>query len=285
MNPLVSIGMPVFNCETTVSSAVKSILNQTYHNWELILIDDGSKDSTLSIIKSFKDPRIKIIADGLNQNLPKRLNQAIALSRGKYFARMDGDDIAYPKRIQAQVEYLENNPDIDLLGTNIIVIDKDSNPIGSFSSICSHAEICRRPRAGFLIVHPTWMGKIDWFRNHQYRSKAIRTEDTDLLLRTYQKSKFARLPDILLGYRVDSLSLKKIIPGRYYTSISLIEKAFADKNYFLLFGVIEQLAKALVDVFAITTGLNLKLLRHRAGTPVNQTELVRWQQIWTKCNS
>jgi glycosyltransferase involved in cell wall biosynthesis len=93
MQPLVSIGMPVFNCERTLSTAIQSILNQTYANWELIIIDDGSKDKTLEIAKSFRDPRIEVINDGQNQRLPIRLNQAIALSRGKYFARMDGDDV------------------------------------------------------------------------------------------------------------------------------------------------------------------------------------------------
>ncbi|PSB51390.1 glycosyltransferase family 2 protein, partial [Chroococcidiopsis cubana CCALA 043] len=93
MKPLVSIGMPVFNCEQVLTSAVNSIVNQTYQNWELILIDDGSKDKTLEVANSFSDPRIKVISDGLNLKLPRRLNQAISLSKGKYFARMDGDDI------------------------------------------------------------------------------------------------------------------------------------------------------------------------------------------------
>jgi glycosyltransferase involved in cell wall biosynthesis len=88
MQPLVSIGMPVFNCERTLSTAIQSILNQTYSNWELIIIDDGSRDKTLEVANSFRDPRIEVINDGQNQRLPIRLNQAIALSRGKYFARI-----------------------------------------------------------------------------------------------------------------------------------------------------------------------------------------------------
>ena len=101
MQPLVSIGMPVFNCEKTLIPAVNSILNQTYSNWELFLLDDGSKDKTLEIANSFKDSRIKVIVDGLNKKLPSRLNQAIEMSQGKYFARMDGDDISYPERLQS----------------------------------------------------------------------------------------------------------------------------------------------------------------------------------------
>ncbi|MDZ4874009.1 MAG: putative glycosyltransferase EpsE [Chroococcidiopsis cubana SAG 39.79] len=215
MKPLVSIGMPVFNCEQVLTSAVNSIVNQTYQNWELILIDDGSKDKTLEVANSFSDPRIKVISDGLNLKLPRRLNQAISLSKGKYFARMDGDDISYRERLQLQVEYLEKHPKVDVLGTQILVFDGEGNPRGKSVSKVSHVEICSRPWAGFSLAHPTWMGRTEWFRKNQYRTRAIRMEDYDLLLRTYNISCFACLPNILLGYRIESLSLKKILTARY----------------------------------------------------------------------
>jgi glycosyltransferase involved in cell wall biosynthesis len=277
--------MPIFNCESTLHSAIYSILNQTYCNWELILIDDGSKDKTLHIAQSFKDPRIRVMADGLHINLPTRLNQAIAMSRGKYFARMDGDDISYPERLQAQVEYLENHPDIDLLGARAIVFGRDGIARGASGKKELHSEICCRPWEGFSLLHPTWMGRIEWFRVHQYRAEAIRIEDYDILLRTYKNSRFYCLPKVLLGYRVESLSLKKTLIGRYYLSTTLIETALRERSYLFANGVLEQGAKALVDIFAITTGLNFKILRHRAGSPVDAADLIRWQQIWDKCNS
>ena len=282
--PLVSIGMPIYNCQETIAASVNSILNQTYDNWELILIDDGSKDRTLTVVKSFNDSRIKVISDGVNKNLPNRLNEAISLSKGKYFARMDGDDVSYPERIAAQVDYLENHPEVDLLATNIVVIDRHNNAVGGFAPIESHEEICRRPWAGFPMTHPTWMGKLDWFRAHRYRPQAIRTEDTDLMLRTFDTSRFARLPEVMLGYRVDSLSLKKILPGRYYTSLSLIDKALTSKKYLFALGVIEQAAKAAVDILAISTGLNFKILKHRVGETLSEAEQDKWQQVWHDCN-
>lgn len=285
MQPLISIGMPVFNCEKTLKFAVQSMLNQTYFNWELIIIDDGSTDNTLDIAKSLKDSRIKVIAGELNKKLPSRLNQAIAMSEGKYFARMDGDDISYPERLQLQVEYLEKHPEIDLLGTGMIMFDKDGNPRGKTSPKETHAEICCRYWTGFGIAHPTWIGKIDWFRNHLYQENAIRMEDYELLLRTYQTSQFACLPNILLGYRMESLPLKKNLTSRYYKSITLGKKAFLDKNYMFAYGVLEQVAKALVDIFAITTGLDFKILKHRAGSPVETEELIQWKQVWTQCNN
>jgi glycosyltransferase involved in cell wall biosynthesis len=285
MKSLVSIGMPVFNCEKTLNSAVNSILHQTYSNWELILIDDGSKDKTLKIAKSFEDSRIKVVSDGLNKKLPTRLNQSIAMSKGKYFARMDGDDISFPERLQTQVEYLEAHPNIDLLGTGTIIFGEDGQATGKFSGGLTHSEICFCPWKSFNISHPTWIGKIDWFRSHHYRENAIRMEDYDLLLRTYKTSQFACLSDILLGYRIESLSLKKILNARYYNSIALSRQAFTEKNYLFAYGVLEQLIKALVDTFAITTGLNFKILKHRIGCPIEATEIDLWKEVWAKCNS
>ena len=285
MEPLVSIGMPIFNSEKTLKAAINSILNQTYSNWELILIDDGSKDRTLSVAKSFNDSRIKVISDGLNLKLPHRLNQIITISKGKYFARMDGDDVSYPDRLQTQVEYLENHPNVDILGTQILIFDDDGNPRGKSALTQSHQEICCRPWAGFSLAHPTWMGKLEWFSAHKYREEAIRMEDYDLLLRTYKSSRFACLPQILLGYRVASLSLKNNLTARYNIAIALLEKTFVDKNYLFAFGVFEQMAKAIVDIFAISTGLNFQILRHRTGIPLDEAELDKWKQIWAKCNS
>jgi glycosyltransferase involved in cell wall biosynthesis len=264
MQPLVSVGMPVFNCEKTLESSVKSILNQTYTNWELFLIDDGSKDGTLEIANNFKDNRIKVVSDGVNQQLPSRLNQAINLSNGKYFARMDGDDISYPERFQLQVEYLESHPEIDLLAAVMIICDEDGQAIGVSARHESHATICARP----------------WY---QYRPDAIRMEDYDMLLRSYQNSRFAELPDILFGYRVASLSLNKIFNSRYHTGLTLCKRAIADKNYMFAYGALEQVAKTLVDTFAITTGLDFKILRHRAGRPIKAAELSQWQEVWHQC--
>ncbi len=288
MEPLVSIGMAVLNCEKTLGSAIRSILNQTYSNWELIMIDDGSTDRTLLIAQSFKDPRIKVVSDGLHMNLPCRLNQAIDMSSGKYFARMDGDDISYPERLQVQIDYLEANQDIDLLATGLIVFDACGNPKGksSLTDIRGHAEICRRPWSGFpMMSHPTWVGKIEWFRTHQYRVNAIRMEDYDLLLRTYETSRFACLPDILFGYRIASLSLKKTLSGRYHQSFAILERAFVENDYLFAFGVVEQAAKAFLDIFAITTGLNFKILRHRLGVPLDAVNLSQWRRVWSECSS
>lgn len=284
IEPLVSIGMPVFNCEKTLTTAVLSIINQTYSNWELILIDDGSKDKTLEVAQSFCDPRIRVIAGGQNQRLPIRLNQAIAASRGKYFARMDGDDFSYPTRLQRQVDYLEQHPEIDLLGTAGINFDRHGRATGGTPWKQSHAEICARPWASFPFLHPTWMGKLAWFQKFQYRPDAIRMEDYEIVLRAYPTSRFAALPDILLGYRVESLPLKKVLVGRYHFCILLLKKALRDRNLVFMYGAFLQVVKLLVELVMIPTGMGLKLMKHRLGTPIKESDIAQWQQNWSKFN-
>ena len=106
----VSIAMPVRDCASTVGAAIRSIVHQTIDDWDLILIDDGSTDSTLARIRSFSDDRIRVHSDGLSLGLAARLNQAIELAGGDYLARMDGDDIAYPERLERQIAVLKALP-------------------------------------------------------------------------------------------------------------------------------------------------------------------------------
>jgi len=284
MQPLISIGMPVFNCGDSLVPAIRSLIHQTYENWELLLIDDGSTDNSKRLAENFNDKRIRVFSDGRNLGLPTRLNQAIDLSRGKYFARMDGDDIAYPERFEAQVDYLEKHPEIDLVGCRVIIFDAHGHAVGTYPFRQTHSDICRRPWSTFHLPHPTWMGKIDWFRINRYRTDFNKTQDQELLLRTYRKSQFACLPDFLLGYRKTSLSLKTILWGRYLFSREWVRNAFREKRFFPAFKALEQALKAVVEIFAVSTGLNYRILRHRA-IPIDQLEINRWNAVWADCTS
>lgn len=207
-SPLVSIALPAFNSEKTVGQAIASMLLQSYPFWELIFIDDGSSDRTLEIAKKFNDPRIKIYAGGVNKGLPERLNEALDLSRGKYFARMDNDDMSFPDRLKLQVEFLESHPGVDLVGTRAILFNNAGEVVGLFPYSETHQQICRHPWNGFHLPHPTWMGRLDWFRKYRYYN-VDRAEDQDLLLRSYLESCFECLPDILFAYRVrDRISIQ-----------------------------------------------------------------------------
>jgi len=280
LDPPVSIAMPVFNCERTLATAIRSILNQTFEDFTLLLLDDGSTDRSLEIAQSFVDSRVRIFADGMHRGIASRLNQAISLSRGKYFARMDSDDVSYPDRLALQMEFLSQHPEIDLLGGGVLVFGPDGEALGTRRCVISHKQICERPWRGFLLAHPTWMGKTEWFRSHLYHDDVLRGEDQDLLFRSHESSRFAALPEIIVGYREGHLSLKNLLRGRTYFVKCVVRDATEKGKYFIAgAAILEQALKGLVDCFAIYTGLNYKILRHRA-LPIGEEEKQRWAQVW-----
>ena len=123
--------MPVYNDEAFVREAIESILAQTFGKFELIIINDGSTDSSPSIISSFADPRVRIVHNKGNLGLPVTLNRGIRLARGQYVARQDADDVALPKRLELQNLLLDRDPSIALVGCSWIYMDMDGDEFGS----------------------------------------------------------------------------------------------------------------------------------------------------------
>ncbi len=213
---LVTIAMPVLNGERTLALAIASLQRQTYANWELIVVDDGSTDGTSEVIGRFADldSRIAPIFGRRNEGLVARLNQVIDQARGTLLARMDADDVCFPQRLEQQVAFLTANPRVDLVGSSMVVFREASTAVRKRSAPVSHAEICRRPAIGFRLYHPTWLGRTEWFRAHRYRVQAVRCEDQDLLARTYRHSIFANLEQPLVGYRERHKEARKRLLGR-----------------------------------------------------------------------
>jgi len=280
--PLVSIGMPAFNCEETLAVAIRSILSQTYSNWELLLMEDGSSDRTPAVAKSFSDPRIRAFLGDSHRGIVPRLNQAVAMSRGEYFARMDADDVAYPERLDRQVEYLRQHPEIDLLGSRMLMFKGDGVAVGGRPAPETHEEICCHPSNGFHFAHATWMGRTSWFRSHPYEPNVPRSEDQVLLLRSHATSHFACLPEILYGCREDQLLLRKILTGRFGFAKGVLNEFSTRRKYLTAAAaLLKQLAKAHVDIFAVVTGLNYHVLAHRA-LPLHPESLQRWAKVWAQ---
>jgi glycosyltransferase involved in cell wall biosynthesis len=274
--------MAMHNAERTLPAALASIVGQTLARWELILFDDGSTDASVAVARGFADPRIALHVDGTRRGLASRLNQAIDLARGKYLARMDADDVCYPERFARQVAFLEANREVDLLGTGAMVFAGDGSPVGLFPARERHEEICARPWAGFYLAHPTWMGRVEWFRRHRYDAGVTKAQDQDLLLRAWDSSRLAALPEPLLGYRQESLSIGKILAGRYFFARALVRKArAAGAPWLAARGLVGQGAKAVIDVIAIATGLSRAVLRHRA-LPFPEAEAARWREVWQR---
>ena len=127
--PLVSVVMSAFNGEVYLASAIESILKQTYDNFEFIILNNASTDRTKDIILSYKDPRLLFVDNTTNLGFTKSLNKGCRMATGKYIARLDADDIAHPERFKKQVDFLEKNPDISVLGTGYVLINSVGNKI------------------------------------------------------------------------------------------------------------------------------------------------------------
>lgn len=193
MKPLVTIAIPVYNGMPYIEDAIYSVLNQTFTNWILYVINDGSTDGSIEIIRSIinNDSRIILINDGLQKGLVKRLNQSIEMTQTKYYARMDADDIMFVTRLEEQVSFLENHPDVDVLGASVMTIDNHNNIVGSGLSVGKVSSF----------IHPTVIGRTEWFQKNNYSDWAVRAEDFELWCRTSRNSSFYAIGKPLLFYR------------------------------------------------------------------------------------
>lgn len=277
---IVTILMSVRNCAGTVGAAINSIVRQSFRDWDLVLLEDGSDDGTPALVRAIADPRVRIIIDGRKRGLIARLNQGIAHAQGQYIARMDGDDISYPDRLLRQVRFLTENPDVDLIGAGMVVFRPDGHPVGRRAPKLDHAGICDTRVSGFGIAHPTFMGKTSWFKHYGYRPGALLCEDQDLLLRSFRESRFANVPDNLLGYREGDLRLKKLITARYHFGLAVWQKAWEDRDIAMgLHGSGLQAMKALWETVALTAGLDSIMLRHRMHA-ITEEERLAWERVY-----
>jgi glycosyltransferase involved in cell wall biosynthesis len=203
-NPLVSVVMPVYNAEKYLRQAIESILNQVFDNFEFIIINDGSTDSSVEIIKSYKDPRIILIENQINRGLVYSLNKGLDASRGDFIARMDADDISLPHRLQRQVNFLNDNPDIGVVGTAYLPIDEYKNPV---------LPPMFRPEypagakwyllLGSPLGHPTAMYRKALIQEAGgYHEGYSHAEDYELWTRMSQITKICSIKDICLLYRI-----------------------------------------------------------------------------------
>lgn len=251
VRPLVTVAMPVYNAGKYLRLAVLSIVKQTFTNWELLIIDDGSTDNALQDIANINDARIRIYRDRLNKGLAARLNECIDLAQGKYLARMDQDDVSYPTRFERQVAALQNDSELDLLATRVITIDENNAVTGLFPCALSHNDICRRPWQGFYFPHPTWMGKTEWFRKYRYTLPGpYFCEDQDLLLRSYYESRFATLNEIQFAYRIRSTVNRQKLAKTRCTVLCIQLRQFisAGQWLFVLLAVVVFVAKMSHDL-------------------------------------
>ena len=277
--PLVSVLMPMYNARPHVGDAVRSVISQSYQNWEMIALDDGSTDDTADRVEAFGDVRIRVVRSSRNRGLPHRLNQAVALANGALFARMDADDLSYPDRFQKQVSYLLANPAVDCVATNMLVVTPGGRPTGLEKwRGSSHESVVASPWAGFHFNHATWMGRAGWFRRYPYRERAIRTEDDDLMLRAFSSSRFHRMEDVLYAYRVGPVDPRAVWTARRHFAQALLEQGWKQRRPSLWRGVPGQLAKGAAERVAGATGLLAWVTQHRSDGKVSREVEARFDR-------
>lgn len=206
INPQLTVGLPFYNNEDTLRSAIQSVFAQSFSNWELILLDDGSSDGSLDITGNIEDVRVTTISDGMNRGLAYRLNQITSLAKGEYVARMDADDMMHPERLARQLSYLKENPEIDLVSTAAFIIDQNSNVSGLRGDTqpeWQHHNVLSNK----MILHSSVTASTEWFRRNPYNADYIRAEDHELWCRTFGSSSFAHLTDPLLFYREGKINV------------------------------------------------------------------------------
>ncbi|MBS4694442.1 glycosyltransferase family 2 protein [Aeromonas allosaccharophila] len=213
--PLLSILMPVYNCGKYIEDALASIQAQTFTDFEVLLIDDGCSDETPVIVRRMArhDQRIKIISRE-NRGIVDSLNEGVALAKGKWLARMDGDDICEPHRFSRQLAFLNARPEIGIVGSWVQLF-------GGRNEIWHH----RREDAfiKFMLLfrssgfsHSTVMGKTELFRQFAYDKYYEDVEDTELWTRMAlcHGVQFANIPEVLVHYRVHDAQVSKIKRAR-----------------------------------------------------------------------
>lgn len=213
--PIVTVLMPVFNGMEYLAEAINSILQQSFKNFELLIINDGSTDGSIDLIKSFTDTRIRIIQNEKNYGLVYTRNRGLKEARGKYIAMLDCDDLALSNRLSLQVNFLNQNPNYGLVGSQILMIDAGGQQVGK-EDYNAHSDLI--PSILFFnnyLAQSSVMIRQDLIKNYEYQKEYPPAEDYDLWVRLSRVTKIKILQKPLVKYRLhtNNVSVKKAQEG------------------------------------------------------------------------
>jgi len=282
----VSIGIPFFNPGEYFAACIQSVLNQSFTDFELILLNDGSTDNSLNVALSFKDDRIKVISDGDNKGLPYRLNQLIDVSQGEYIARMDADDLISPSRIALQVNYLDSRSHLDLVTTGLCSITNSNIVIGYRNPKKNTSDSVSLEDAIFgksEIAHATIIARKLWYQRNKYNEQAKLMEDYQLWIDAALRN------DLNVGYIHSPLYFY-----REESSVSSRKAIIAYKNQFLIvfsqyfnkLSILKKMKFSLFCLFKITVVFSLNMFKksnkllalRNESTSQNQLKVIELQQ-------
>lgn len=213
--PKVSVMMPAYNAEKYIGEAIDSVLSQTFQDFELVIVDDGSTDSTLEVVAQFKDERLVLVKNDKNSGRVAAANCAISKSKGAYLARMDADDVSEPNRLAMQVNYLDRNPSVVVCGSwGYVVGDRDFRICPSSDSDCI--------KAGMLFqnefIHSSVVMRAGTLKDYSLAYRSLNAdgfaEDYDLLMRLCLLGDVHNIPEFLVGYRRHADQISAVVDGQ-----------------------------------------------------------------------
>ncbi len=211
--PLISVIIPNYNNENYIGEAIESILNQTHKNLELVVVDDCSSDNSINVIKGYKDNRIIFLQNDSNSGSSFSRNRGIKTAKGKYIACMDSDDIALPKRLEKQIDFMEKNPDIGVCGTNFYKIKMDKLTKQIWTKCQKHNTIKSSLIFSCPMLHPSVVMKADILKGNKlfYNTDVKGAEDYELWAKLIQITKFHNIQEPLMQYRIHSNQVSVVI--------------------------------------------------------------------------
>jgi len=272
----ITIGISFYNNENTLDIAIKSVIYQTFKDWELILIDDGSDDYSVEIASKWvkRDSRVTLICDRKNLGLVYRLNQIIDIARGDFIARMDADDIMLPERLEKQLDIFQKIATIDIVATAAYTIDEHDYPRGIRDTHSIVVDNKKQILKKSLLIHPSILVKKEWYVLNKYDENYIRAEDFELWCRTYEYTNFFRIKEPLLLYREGNINI-----NNYALSMKTLRIVFMEhsKGYFTNFELFVEILKTYLKTFLYRSyGLfNLQhLLSSKRNNPLTLDQVV-----------
>lgn len=220
--PLISVIMSTYNEEKYIETSLKSLLNQTFKEFEIIIVDDASTDNTKQLIQNLQDERIRLICNEENQGLTKNLNKALKYVTGKYIARMDGDDIAFPTRFEKQVQYMEKHPETMLVSC----YTKSFGDSDLVFALPDDSEVLKvRMLVRPVYAHPGFMMRRKLIEaGYQYNEEYRTAQDYEFASRVAEKYKIGLVPEVLLLYRVHKKQISAKAGNQQFDNADKIRK-------------------------------------------------------------
>lgn len=223
-SPKVSVLLSVYNGQRFLRQSIESILNQTFLDFEFIIVDDGSSDDSVKIIESYHDPRVVFLRHLSNQGLVTSLNDGLSIASGQLIARQDADDISLPNRLEEQIKYFDQNPQLVIAGSAGYLIDDTGKHVGKFSVPSSDAEIRWTLLLANSFAHPTVMIRANTLHDHnlRYNSRMQHAEDYDLWSRLLAYGQGKNIEKPLIQYRCHAQQISNIYSKKQKTIAAVI---------------------------------------------------------------